>query len=62
MKNTHWMVRLLQIVTGLFVLCGCLLVLVYTPFYSKMIVKGLNQFVSLELNEVAAQSQKMAAL
>lgn len=62
MKNTHWMVRLLQIVTGLFVLCGCLLVLVYTPFYSKIIVKGLNQFVSLELNEVAAQSQKMAAL
>ena len=62
MKNTHWIVRLLQIVTGLFVLCGCLLVLVYTPFYSKMIVKGLNQFVSLELNEVAAQSQKMAAL
>lgn len=35
MKNTHWMVRLLQIVTGLFVLCGCLLVLVYTPFTQK---------------------------
>lgn len=62
MNKTHWMVRLLQVVTGLFVLFGCLLVLVYTPFYSQMIVKGLNQFVSLELNEVAAQSQKMAAL
>lgn len=62
MKNTHWMIRLLQIVTGLFVLCGCLMVFIYTPFYSKLIVRGLNQFVSLELNEVAAQSQKMAAL
>ncbi|MFV5508225.1 ElyC/SanA/YdcF family protein [Acinetobacter sp. 197] len=62
MKNTHWMVRFLQIVTGLFVLCGCLLVFIYTPFYSKIIVKGLNRFASVELNEVAAQSQKMAAL
>lgn len=62
MKKTHWMVRLLKIITGLFLLLGCLLVFIYTPFYSQLVVKGLNQFVSLELNEVAAQSQKMAAL
>lgn len=62
MKDTHWMVRLIQIVAGLFVFLGCLVVLIYTPFYSRLVVKGLNQFVSLEINEVAAQSQKMAAL
>ncbi|HJF27533.1 YdcF family protein [Acinetobacter bohemicus] len=62
MKNTFWMVRLVQLITGLFVLFGCLLVLFYSPFYSHLVVKGLNQFVSLEVNEVAAQSQKMAAL
>ena len=62
MKNTHWMVRLVQIVAGLFVFFGCLVMLIYSPFYSQLVVKGLNRFVSFEINEVAAQSQKMASL
>src|SRR5690554_1130735 len=62
MKNTDWMVRLVQIVAGLFVFFGCLVMLIYSPFYSQLVVKGLNRFVSFEINEVAAQSQKMASL
>lgn len=34
----------------------------YSPFYSQLIVKGLNYFVPVEVNQVAAQSQKSAAL
>ncbi|WP_374528113.1 YdcF family protein [Acinetobacter sp.] len=62
MAKTHWMVRIVQIAALLFVLLGCLLVFIYSPFYSKLVVKALNSFVPVEVNEVAAQSQKMAAL
>ena len=62
MKKTHWMVRLVQIAAVLFVLLACLMVFIYTPFYSQLIVKGLNYFVPVEVNEVAAKSQKLAAL
>ena len=62
MKKTYWMVRLVQIATVLFALFACLMVFIYTPFYSQMIVKGLNYFVPVEVNEVAAKSQKQAAL
>lgn len=61
-KKTHWMVRLVQIAAVLFVLLACLMVFIYTPFYSQLIVKGLNYFVPVEVNEVAAKSQKLAAL
>lgn len=62
MKKKHWMVRLVQIAAVLFVLLACLMVFIYTPFYSQLIVKGLNYFVPVEVNEVAAKSQKLAAL
>ena len=62
MRKTYWMVRLVQIAAVLFALFACLVVFIYTPFYSQLIVKGLNYFVPVEVNEVAAKSQKQAAL
>ncbi|MFW1753907.1 YdcF family protein [Acinetobacter wanghuae] len=62
MNNTHWMVRLVKYISVLFVLFGCFLVFLYSPFYSQLVAKGLNTFVSFEVNEIAAQSQKQAAL
>ncbi|OAL76908.1 ElyC/SanA/YdcF family protein [Acinetobacter terrae] len=62
MAKSHWMVRLVQIASVLFVLFGCFMVLIYSPFYSGWVVKALNSFVPVEVNEVAAKSQQMAAL
>ena len=62
MRKTPWIVRIVQTVALLFVFFGCLTVFIYTPFYSQLIVKALNYFVPVEVNEVAAQSQKMASL
>ena len=62
MQPIHWMVRLARIAAMLFVLFGCLMIFIYTPFYSQMMVKLLNHFVPVEVNEVAAESQKQAAL
>ena len=56
------MVKLVQIASLLFVLMGCFMLFLYSPFYSKMMVKLLNTFVPVEVDQVAAQSQKMAAL
>ena len=61
-KTTPWIVRMLQIVSVLFVLLGGLTLFVYTPFYSNMMVRILNKIVSIEMNAVAAQSQKSASL
>ncbi|OCZ56330.1 YdcF family protein [Acinetobacter seifertii] len=62
MPKVHLMVRLVQVVTVLFVLLGCFVVFLYSPFYSKLIVAGLNYFVPVDVNEVAAESQRKAAL
>lgn len=62
MQKKHWMVRLVQLLSILFVLFGCLMILIYSPFYAQMIIKGLNHFVPVEVNRVAAASQKQAAL
>ncbi|MCU4414078.1 YdcF family protein [Acinetobacter sp. WU_MDCI_Axc73] len=62
MVKTHWAIRLVRLVAILFVLFACLMVFVYTPFYSKLIVKALNYFVPVEVNQVAAKSQQQAAL
>ncbi|MEB3752752.1 YdcF family protein [Acinetobacter sp. MD2(2019)] len=62
MVKQHGMVKILRIASVLFVLFGCLMIFVYTPFYSRFIVFLLNKFVSVEVNHVAAQSQQMAAL
>ncbi|MEX7492577.1 YdcF family protein, partial [Acinetobacter baumannii] len=51
-----------QVVTVLFVLLGCFVIFLYSPFYSKLIVAGLNYFVPVDVNEVAAESQRKAAL
>lgn len=62
MAKVHWMVSLVRVFTILFVLFGCFVLFLYSPFYSQLIVKGLNYFVPVEVNQVAAQSQKSAAL
>ncbi|QIC79212.1 YdcF family protein [Acinetobacter indicus] len=62
MNRTHWMVRIVQMAAVLFVLMGCLVVFIYSPFYSKFVIKVLNTIVPVEVNEVAAQSQQMGAL
>lgn len=62
MSKVHWMVSLVRVITILFVLLGCFVLFLYSPFYSQMIVKSLNHFVPVDVNEVAAQSQKPAAL
>ncbi|MDR2248061.1 YdcF family protein [Acinetobacter sp.] len=62
MPKVHLMVRFVQVVTLLFVLLGCFVVFLYSPFYSKLIVAGLNYFVPVDVNEVAAESQRKAAL
>ncbi|OTG82921.1 YdcF family protein [Acinetobacter sp. ANC 4648] len=62
MQKMHWMVKLVRIAAILFVLLACLVVFWYTPFYSNLIVKVLNQFVPVEVNRIAAKSQQMASL
>ncbi|MFV5486496.1 YdcF family protein [Acinetobacter baumannii] len=62
MPKVHLMVRFVQVVTVLFVLLGCFVIFLYSPFYSKLIVAGLNYFVPVDVNEVAAESQRKAAL
>jgi uncharacterized SAM-binding protein YcdF (DUF218 family) len=62
MKEKHTMVRVVQIASGIFVLLGCLTLFIYSPFYSKMIVYLLNTFVAVDVNEVAAKSQRMGSL
>lgn len=62
MVKQHWIVRFLRMVAILFVLFGCLIVFWYTPFYSNLMVKILNTFVPVEVNQVAAKSQQNAAL
>ncbi|TCM66995.1 DUF218 domain-containing protein [Acinetobacter calcoaceticus] len=46
----------------IFVLFGCLIVFLYTPFYSNTMVRVLNALVPVEVNQVAAQSQQRAGL
>ncbi|WP_407303422.1 YdcF family protein [Acinetobacter sp.] len=62
MAKSHWMVRWVQIASVLFVLFGCFMFLIYSPFYSGWVVKALNSLVPVEVNQVAAKSQQMAAL
>ncbi|ENU26865.1 YdcF family protein [Acinetobacter modestus] len=62
MDKVHWMIGLVRIITIFFVLLGCFVLFLYSPFYSQLVVKGLNRFVPVDVNEVAAQSQKPAAL
>jgi hypothetical protein len=58
MPKVHLMVRLVQVVTVLFVLLGCFVIFLYSPFYSKLIVAGLNYFVPVDVNEVAAKASE----
>ena len=62
MAKVRWIVGLVRIITILFVPLGCFVLFLYSPFYSQLVVKGLNHFVPVDVNEVAAQSQKAGAL
>ena len=62
MAKVRWIVGLVRIITILFVPVGCFVLFLYSPFYSQLVVKGLNHFVPVDVNEVAAQSQKAGAL
>ncbi len=62
MKKQHWMVKTVRRIAILFVVLAALMVFWYTPFYSNMMVKLLNTFVPVEVNQLAAQSQQNAAL
>ena len=61
-KKQHLMVRLVRLLAVVFVLFGCFMVFLYTPFYANIMVKVLNAVVSVDVNEVAAKSQQQAAL
>ncbi len=61
MKHHHWMLRLVQIAAVLFVLFAAFMIFIYSPFYSTLVVKTLNTLVPVEVNQVAAKSQQMAA-
>ncbi len=56
------MVRLVQIVAVLFVLFGCLMIFIYSPFYSKLVVNGLNYFVPVRGKSVSSAKPKNGAL
>lgn len=62
MTKQHWMVKLVRFLAIIFVLFGCLVVSLYTPFYSNAVIRVLNFIVPVEVNQVAAQSQQMASL
>ncbi len=62
MTKQHWMVKLVRLLAIFFVLFGCLVVSLYTPFYSNAVIRVLNFIVPVEVNQVAAQSQQMASL
>lgn len=62
MMKSNWMLRLVRCLTIFFVLFGALIVFFYTPYYSNTVVRILNAIVPVEVNQVAAESQQMAAL
>lgn len=62
MPKQHWMISLVRMIAVLFVLVGCLMVFWYTPFYSNLVAKALTVLVPVNVDEVAAKSQQMAAL
>lgn len=56
------MLRLVRFAAIFFVFLGVFIVFLYSPFYSKLVVKTLNQFVPVDVNPVAASSQKRGVL
>ena len=55
-------VRLVRLAAVIFVLMGALMVFIYTPFYSHLMVSVLDRIVSYEVDKTAAQSQQNARL
>lgn len=56
------MAKFVQLIAILCVLLALSSLFLYSPFYSRIVVNALNYWVPVEVNEVAAKSQKRAAL
>ena len=56
------MLRLVRLAAICFLLLGVFIVFLYSPFYAKTVLGGLNYFVSVEVNPIAANSQKLGNL
>ncbi|SDB87167.1 DUF218 domain-containing protein [Acinetobacter boissieri] len=61
-KTIQQLLKLIKWTVWLAILCVCIAVFVFTPFYSKSVLFILNHIVSVEVNVVAAKSQQIAAL
>ncbi|MCH4248186.1 MAG: YdcF family protein [Acinetobacter populi] len=61
-KKAHAIVRLLRWLIALIFLAAVLTVFVYSPFYAKSILWLLNHAVDVQVDPIAAQSQKTGRL
>ncbi|MBF7682366.1 YdcF family protein [Acinetobacter sp. B5B] len=61
-KNVQRLLKFIKWIAWLSVLCACIAIFVFTPFYSKSVLYILNHFVPIEVNVVAARSQQIAVL
>lgn len=56
------MLRMLRVTISVFLLAAVVAFVLYSPFYSQWVIRALNHFVPVEVNQVAANSQKQASL
>ncbi|AOA58009.1 YdcF family protein [Acinetobacter larvae] len=62
MTSKHGIVGLLRIFSVLLVIFAAVIIFWYTPFYSNMVVKLLDRWVPVQVNQVAAKSQRLSVL
>ncbi len=62
MLVVSWVLKWVRLMAWLFALAVLFLIFFYSPFYSKLIVRGLKTWVPVQVNQVAAQSQQRAQL
>ena len=56
------MLKLVRCAAICFVLLGLFIVFLYSPFYSKLVIQALNSWVPVEVDPVAANSQRRGVL
>ncbi len=62
MSKTYRIVQFVRILSVLFVILACLILFIYSPYYSKVVMKAVNALVDVEVNQVAAKSQYLGHL
>lgn len=62
MIPARWMLKIVKALAWCFAIAALFLIFFYTPFYSKLIVYGLNHWVPVQVNAKAAKSQQAARL